>query len=239
MFKEIYNKVEEAAKRTKTDNAVVTFYTIRKAVGWIGMLIPVVLIGCGYLFDACHTVQPSISHYYYTNARELFVGALCAVSLFMFCYKGFSRIDNMSANMAGLFALMVALFPANISTPAYPCQQPLASLTDVPYSGTIHLVAATAFFLTLTFMSVFLFTLSNKSKHQQGERKKMRNGIYYICGGIMFSCIVAIAIYFAFDKREEETIFTLVCESVALLAFGISWLTKGEAILPDKGEEKK
>ncbi|OSZ79180.1 hypothetical protein CAP35_13270 [Chitinophagaceae bacterium IBVUCB1] len=251
MLKALYHKIETAAKSAPNDSEVISFYTIRKAVGWIGILIPVVLITTGYFFGDCHIVQPSISHYYYTNARELFVGALCAVSLFMFCYKGHSRIDNISANMAGFFALLVALFPTNIScltknadgscadaTTYFPCQTYIASLTDIPYSGTIHLVAAAAFFLTLSFMSLFLFTLSNKPRHLQDAAKRRRNNVYVVCGIIMVASIAAIAINFAFGNREEENQFTLICEAIALLAFGISWLTKGEAILGDKGKAK-
>jgi hypothetical protein len=54
----------------------------------------------------------------------------------------------------------------------------------------------------------------------------------------MVICVVCIAVYFLMGKHEQQSCFTLIFETIALLAFGFSWLTKGEAIFPDKSEKK-
>jgi len=53
-------------------------------------------------------IQESISHYYYTGMRNVFVGALCAVALFMFFYCGYDKWDDLAGDMAGIFAIGVA-----------------------------------------------------------------------------------------------------------------------------------
>ena len=66
--------------------------------------------------------------------------------------------------------------------------------------------------------------------------KKIRNHIYVTCGIIIIICVALIAVYNFVGNLE--TIFakykpTLVLESIALFAFGISWITKGEMIMKD------
>lgn len=59
---------------------------MRKAVGWIGTLLPVVLItGNVILFTA--SLPGSMSGYYYTHMGDVFVGALCAIGVAFFPTK--------------------------------------------------------------------------------------------------------------------------------------------------------
>jgi len=68
-------------------------------------------------------------------------------------------------------------------------------------------------------------------------RKMKRNKIYIICGVVMLAALSAITIYFSFlQKSYLQTSFVFWAETVALVAFGISWLTKGGALLPDQEE---
>ena len=68
----------------------------------------------------------SVSNYYHTNVGGVFVSTLCAVRVFLLAYKGYKRLDtdkvyefsdNIVANLAGVFAIGVGLFP---SAPANP-----------------------------------------------------------------------------------------------------------------------
>jgi hypothetical protein len=66
-------------------------------------------------------------------------------------------------------------------------------------------------------------------------RKKQRNRVYRTCGIVIFVSIAGIPIA-GLDGIWEHIKFlkpTFVLETIALVAFGISWLTKGEAILKD------
>ena len=69
------------------------------------------------------------------------------------------------------------------------------------------------------------------------ERKIQRNRVYRTCGAVMVGCILLMGIYHLAGGDETSLanlnpIYWL--EAIAILAFGISWLTKGEAILADE-----
>jgi len=196
-----------------------SYLALRKAVGWIGILLPFILMFGVFLIFKGEIIQESISHYYHTGMGDVFVGALCAVALFLFFYSGHDKWDDWAGNIAGLFAIGVAWFPA----------------TDVGQSdltGIIHFTCAALFFLTLALFSLFLFTRKGPNPTTQ---KLTRNKIYVICGLVMIACLVAIVIYLNFIQNENpESSFVYWAETVALIAFGVSWLTKGGTLYPDK-----
>jgi hypothetical protein len=164
-------------------------------------------------------VHESMSHYYHTGMRDVFVGALCAIALFMFFYSGWDKWDNLAGNLAGLFAIGVAWFPTTEAGPT--------TLT-----GKIHFACAALLFLTLAVFSLVLFTKKGPTPTPQ---KLNRNRIYRICGAIMIACLIAIAAYknfFQIDNSDSSFVFW--AETVALLAFGVSWLTKGGVLCSDK-----
>jgi anaerobic C4-dicarboxylate transporter len=58
--------------------------------------------------------------------------------------------------------------------------------------------------------------------------------VYKICGWMMLICIALMILYFATDPpslRNMPVVFAL--ETVAVEAFGISWITKGQTLWPD------
>jgi hypothetical protein len=190
-------------------------------VGWIGLLLPFVLMLGGSLIFNGKLVEGSISYYYHTGMGDVFVGALCAVALFLFFYSGYNKWDDWAGNLGGLFAIGVALFPTTKCGP-------------VDWVGVVHLVSAILFFLVLASFSLFLFTKTEKGKKPKG-RKKKRNRIYIACGTIMVVSLAAIAVFKIWLSDDyPECPFVFWGETAALAAFGVSWLTKGEAIYPDR-----
>jgi len=74
-------------KKNISSGLTYSYLALRKAVGWIGMLLPFVLMcGVSLIFKSDIKLQ-NISMYYYTGMRDVFVGALCAIGLFLFFYK--------------------------------------------------------------------------------------------------------------------------------------------------------
>jgi hypothetical protein len=198
-----------------------SYLALRNAIGWIGTLLPFVLIAGIFLFSKEKVLQNSISHYYYTNMGDVFVGALCAIALFMFFYSGYDKWDDWAGNAAGIFALGVAWFPTTETGPG-------------DWIGTVHFICAAALFIMLAFFSIYLFTKTKKDA-EPTQQKLIRNKIYISCGIIMVLCLAAIFIYMNFiqDIHYDST-YVYWMETIALVAFGISWLTKGETLLPDK-----
>ena len=196
-----------------------SYLALRKAVGWIGILLPFTLMVGVFLIFNGEIIQKSISHYYHTGMGDVLVGALCAVALFMFFYSGYNKWDDWAGNVTAIFAIGVAWFPATEVGPS-------------DLTGTIHFTCATLFFLTLAIFSLFLFTRKGSNPTPQ---KLTRNKIYIICGIIMIACLVAIAIYLNFIHNDNRgSGFVFWAETIALVAFGVSWLTKGGTLYPDK-----
>jgi Protein of unknown function (DUF998) len=213
---------------TSDRTLVLSYLTLRKAVGCLGALLPFVLaLGAILLSDKGFDegVQATVSDYYHTPMRDVFVGVMCAIGVFLFSYKGYNWFDNLTGNLASLSAIGMALLPTD----------PASKTTTTV--GRIHIACAATFFLTLIVFSLFLFT-----RHAKGEtptpRKRQRNRVYIACGLIMLLCIAAIAAYLFGPPQQTarfdpyKPIFWL--ESTAIVAFGVSWLTKGQALLRDK-----
>jgi hypothetical protein len=196
-----------------------SYLSLRKAVGWIGILLPFVLVLGHLIIFGGDRLLTNMSVYYHTGMRDLFVGAICAIALFLFFYRGYDRWDNISANLAGFFALGVAFFP---------------TVEEGPWdlAAQVHFYSAACFLVTLALISIFLFT---RGEYYPSAMKKKRNLVYRLCGIVMLTALAAIEIFFLFfDGKNSDTKFVLIAETVTLIAFGISWLTKGGTLYPDK-----
>jgi len=186
------------------------------------------------IVSACpHFIKESISSYYYTLVGNLLTGILSAVALFLFTYKGYNKADRISAIIAGTGALATAVFPTNSDNTTNFCEviaKPRSSI-----SNTVHFLGAAVFFVTLAYMSIFLFTKSNKKKADIRKPKRNRNRVYITMGIIMLVALIGIvllripAVESTIGAYQPEFWF----ETIALWAFGFSWLIKGETILKD------
>src|SRR5260221_10785480 len=134
-FKEWWH---ELSKNYKSGNPeIISFILIRRTLGILGISLPAVLYFGSRFFAYGCKLQPSISHYYYTNMREVFVGVLCAFSLFLFTYKGYSRLDSWAANVAGFVWLVVAIFHTYFLS-EYPCQVDVVAPITIKFHSIIH-----------------------------------------------------------------------------------------------------
>ena len=211
---------------------VISYLTLRKAVGVLGILLPVVMaIGLPVL-SKCICIQDSISDYYYTKMGNFMVGTLCAVGLFLFSYKGYGRRDTIASKLACVFAIGVAFFPTSGPDSSSICN--FIHRNSSSFVSSVHDVSAALFFLTLAYFSLFLFT---KSSGNPTKQKLTRNKIYKVCGYTILLCILLLFLYFKIPwlqsgLKDYKPVFIL--ETIALWAFGFSWLTKGEFILKDE-----
>ena len=218
-------------KSEKESALVFSYLTLRKTIGLLGLALPVVLAVGGLLIFDPPGLQRSISAYFYTNISQVFVGTLWAIGFFLLSYKGYGRADAIAGDLGCIFAVGMTLFPTR--------PEIVVSSKDVLF-GQIHLAFAALFFLTLIFFSVFLFTKTDPSK-TPSEKKLLRNRVYRACGYAMALCILLIVIYYRLPPKNAllfepyNPVFWL--EAIAIAAFGISWLTKGEAILKDEDED--
>lgn len=207
------------------NSLVLSYLDLRKAVGVIGIALPFVLV-LGKIFFGGSGIETSISYYYYTVMRDVFVGSLCAIAVFLMSYRGYEPIDNLAGKLAGLFAISTALLPA--SPHGNPSNQQLLI-------GNLHVLSALSYFLVLAFFALVLFRKTNPNKSPTPQ-KEIRNMIYTVCG---FGILACMALAFSLKLLPKDSplfsyspLFWL--ESAAVVFFGISWFVKGEAILKDQ-----
>ncbi len=217
------------------DRYVISFLTLRKLVGILGMVLPFALLLGYFLFEKGCKFPPSISHFYYTDMGNVFVGILCAVALFLFTYNGYDKRDMIAAKLAGAFALVVAMFPTNFGdyTPDE-CSRITEGFNS--FANAMHYIGAVLLFSTFAYFSLVLFTQSSQKGNIKGQ-KLIRNRIYKICGWIIVVSIAAIALIGLIDSWYQALKHlkpTYVLETIALLAFGYSWLIKGETFFKDE-----
>ena len=220
---------------------IISYYTMRRAIGILGITLPLILVAGSSLFGDCKEVQTSISLYYYTNMRNVFVGFNCAVAFFLFAYRGHDWRDNLVGYLGCIFVLGVAFLPCAISTPNQPC---LVAVSDQnPLVGKLHNMSAISYFIILIVYSLVLFPKTHMDmvtgeKKFMGRQKKKRNVVYYISGSIMTGSLLLIIAYMWIlkhlypDLEQLNPVFWL--ESLVLLSFGISWMTKGQLFFQDK-----
>jgi hypothetical protein len=217
--------------RDKTANPVISYKNLRRLIGILGMLLPVVCFLGGYLFGH-QSLQRSISYYYHTNVRDAFVGLLIGVGLFLTTYNGYEKIDSILSKITGFAGVGIAVFPCLLERGAATSAGFFQLAPAV--SGIIHLSCAALFFVLLAVNSIFIFTLSH-DKNNRTRNKIKRNAIYIACGIAILSCMACLVIaQIVMDPdivRQRCLVF--IFETLMLEAFGISWLVKGETILRD------
>jgi hypothetical protein len=155
----------------------------------------------------------SISETYYVTPP--LVGVLTTAAVVLMCYKGYSTKDHVISALAGLFGLMIVLFPCNC-----PAAGDIVGFFQLPVkiSDIIHCSSAVAFFLLLSYMSLCQFTQGKNDT----RNKRIKNIIFKICGIGMLCSLALMVIPINFFAK------TFVVEAIALTFFGVSWLVKGE-----------
>lgn len=192
---------------------------VRNLAGLMGMILPWVSL-LGAILVAHTKGFPegfwdllSISETYYVTPP--LVGILTTAAVVLMCYKGYSTKDHVISALAGLFGLMIVLFPCDC-----PAASDIVGFFQLPVkiSHIIHCASAVAFFLLLSYMSLCQFTQGKDDT----RNKHIKNIIFKICGIGMLASLALMVIPVEFFAK------TFIVEAIALTFFGVSWLVKGE-----------
>jgi hypothetical protein len=233
---------------SESDRSLANAYIrLRRAIGYIGITLPFVL-ALGKILLKDRGLPDSISDCYYTVMRNVLVGSLCAIGVFLLFYK-YEKHDFVFTDLAGVFAVCVAFFPM-----APKVCHPTATEKII---GTVHYVSAALFFLTLAVISLFLFTKTYPKNTRRPRKpydylsllwatrtipeaplrrpKRQRNCIYRICGYTIVACIVLLKLVMrpSMETQFEHIHPVFWLETIAVVAFGVSWLIKGETLWRD------
>ncbi len=208
---------------------VVSYLTLRQMIGWIGLVMPFLVRVGASVFEGIRTTD-SISAYYYTGMRDVFVSTMVLVGILLTCYRTQAVRDNVVAIVAGVAAIGIGLFPME---PTF-APEILRKYPDVVancYLNTgirgYHFIFVTVFF-SLSFYLVY-FRFDALTPANPTTQKVRRNRVYKVCGVAMLVAFVVIGLLAAMNKGGS--IFWP--ETVAVIAFASAWLVKGQTILKD------
>ncbi|WP_370287000.1 hypothetical protein [Pseudooceanicola nanhaiensis] len=213
-----------------TDQVVAAYYRVRQMLGALGVGLPFMLLFAGWVEEG--RILPSLSDYYHTIQRDIFVGCLFAIGTFLIAYRGHDRApgetvsDEILTNIAGISAIAIALFPSEAEA------QEVTTLTQAAFGLRAavlgHYLFAQAFLYSLAWMCFVHFGRTGSPR---------RRAVYRGCG-LAIVAVGIVATLAAIGRRfGSEGIHSFVidnsivfwCEAVGVWAFGIAWLTKGRA----------
>lgn len=194
---------------------------LRKSLGILALIFPFALLLASFL-DGTTNMLPTLSDSYWTNAHGLFIGMLIVVGVFLLSYRGYDKTDNVITEIAGIGLILTALIPMEGGT-----NYLLFFLPEV-ISNILHHAFAIISFTLLGVMSFTQFV-----KGQMNANKKKRNKIYKACGLLIFIC-VGLMIPTKLIIGTHTTPIFFILESIVVIAFGISWLVKGQTLFKDQ-----
>ena len=199
------------------------YFTLRIIIGILGITLPFILALGAWIFFG-KGLQDSISEYYHTGMRDVFVGIMFVIGSFLITYKGYDIIDNIVSTIGGISAILAALFPASQG----------AATTVI---GTLHTIFAALFLLALIYFALVLFPKTSPVTPPTPQ-KQQRNKVYKTCGWIMIISLVLLIIYSLLPSNIKLALkpfhLGFWLEAIAVIAFGVCWLVKGGGIWKDK-----
>jgi hypothetical protein len=217
-----------------------TYLNLRYGIAAFGFALPIILAVVGRILGI--PLQGSISAYYYATAtdpcsatptvwpagtlRTEFVGILIAVGAFLYLYKGFSRSENFALNLAGIFAVGVALVP----TTWPPCGQ--------PEPITVHGALAVLFFLSIAY--VCLFRARDTLSLVDDPARREKYGRWYKTLGMLMviSPLAATIVTDLFPDSDGRSHRVFFIEAFGVWTFATYWLVKSLELRETSAEQR-
>ncbi len=214
------------------NEAVKSFYRMRQALGVLGLMLPLALIVGGFMW--LDGMRPSISDYYHTALRDVLVGTLCAIAMFLIFYRGHARgegerlSDDCVSTVGGIAALGVAFLPNASTDPEVGVASFSQMVVGMQAAAIGHYLSAIVFLGCLAYLNIMKFAKS---------ANPARRRIYLWCGWLIAVMTLATIIASAFkvmgpegpQRIVNQYMLVLWFEAIAIWAFAVSWLTKGRA----------
>jgi hypothetical protein len=203
-----------------------SFLILRVFVGVLGVSLPFLLVlGDRIAFDGSPFPRGSLSAYYYSGMREVFVGALSAIGVFLIAYKVAERnLDNTLSVLAGVSAIVIPLFPTARPSHRGPLT-PLQDLLGESLVKEVHFTASAVFLVSLTVMSFFFGKREGARPPREGKRSpRFWQWFHWACAGLMATALVWMGVTALAGGPSRSA---LIGQTVSAWAFGASWLLKG------------
>lgn len=207
--------------RRERPNLYKSFLLTRLLVGFVGVLLPTVLVasdlGSDFVQGRALTPRGSLSAYYYHPAPlgDWFVGSLWAIGVGLMVYMSIRKSSRANAVSwtAGSAAIVVALFPTNDDG------------NPSTWVSTLHFGAAAVVVIGLGLLCWGFAVDDRERTDPNSDAKKRRHTIHSRAAMIIFASVVFVVLNSVFAWFPSHGI--LVAEVVAVYAFAVSWFVKG------------
>ena len=232
----------------RNERIVVSYNSLRVYIGWMALLMPCLLLIWTLPHQNCNGVLSSISIYYHSMAGHIFTTVSVLIAVVFFMYDGYDK-DYIIMNIAAMLILGVGLIPNEQTAAIADCVLSDCKVQSIGRPGcfirqnsskilaNLHLACAVGFFGLLSYISLCLFTKTDKSVLDMGAAKRNRNRVFKFCGIGILVIMALLGVFFwgrkdwAAGLEQYNPIFWGEWAMIAL--FGICWLTKGQALLKD------
>jgi hypothetical protein len=207
------------------DHMAGTYFSLRWGMVVMAFAFPIVItLGGFFLYNT--GLLASLSSYYYTDVRDVFVGLLVAIGACLYLYKGFSMSENVALNLAGVFVVAVAMFPTQSN-----CENGCALFTT-------HTVAAVLFFLCIAYVAIFKGPETLSLLDDEKLRKKYRR-TYKTLGTVMIvSPAVALIASLILEASTGKKFVIVFAEWLAVWIFAAYWFFKSRELASTAAETR-
>lgn len=203
----------------------------------ISMVGAVVLLGVSILIERANAGcwQTSVSAYYYTPVRAIFVGVLMAIGLCLIVIKGSTTFEDSALNAAGMLAPVVAVVPTTDVGMCWsrdPVQIPVSDgvlepwvIENIDNNMTALLITGIAGLLAAAIIAS-IATSNVKAVAEVGDlgmRLALLAAMVFLLAGA-----VIYATWDDFDTRAHGIAAVLMFLLLALAVGGNAWQARGD-----------
>lgn len=212
------------------DRYLRSYLIMRLAIGVLGIALPIVLIIVELAVLAGDGVRTSLSAYYHSGMRDVFVGTLCATAVFLITYKvAEANLDNTLSSLAGIAAFGVAVFPTSLPLGSSSVLTPWQERIGEQATARIHYISAALFIVFLAAISYFFGRReANRPRERLGRDAKFSGAAwrkFHIACAILIA-IEAVLTWAAVTWHWWD--YSLIAgETAVSWTFGASWFAKG------------
>lgn len=187
--------------------------TIKLVVGVIALALPFLTWAL-----AGHEITSISASYYETGpSQSVFIGFLFAIASFLLGYNGRSQGEMIFSKVAAVAAICIVLLPCD-------CDGRPGS------TERYHYLSAATMFAILIFFCYGFFRRAREKGHAQGRHRAI---VYLSCAIVMALSILTIGgdvLSNGALSARLGSLLTFWGETLALVAFGISWLLASHVV---------
>lgn len=203
-----------------------TYFKLRRWLGILAIVFPFGLYGIQRLTHE-GPLPSSVSGYYHTGLKPIWIAALAVIAVFLYFYKGYDDVENLLLNLAGIGVLGVIFFPAA------PDAGSLEGSTGFPWPPA-HGISALVAFVSMGVVAVVLASRTLKLLDEGRIRDTLRI-TYWVLGGLMVILPVSVTVVMLVNDREDRVFWA---ELFAVVIFGIYWCVKTWEFSRTKADER-